>query len=274
MNGPAYALELEALAYDLPADDPLLAGFIEWGAWTAKMIGDANFARLVFGVFAYDADDQAVLRDRLVENYRKTYQRTLRQEIMKLGCAPGRIALNDLGETAWLQREAERWSSGITNTYNRWLSGTIDKALQTWRDAHGGSLKGLNRATLASRIRPEVNKYWRGYRLPKAEGGWRYGRNHMIAVTEEGRANARAFMQFYRKSAIPGAEVRVTPSWAVCDRCAALIAMGWVPVSQMQFDLPLHPRCIHSYESRMAPGTQIDCSSLWRGAASGLEPGA
>lgn len=273
MSGLQWAMELTTLAYDLPAGDPLLAGFVAWDKWTEKMIGDAAFARLVFSVFAYDADHRAALRSKLYEGYVKTYQHTLRAEIGKLGCKPGKIKLEDEAELAWLGSQADQWSAGITNTYNGWLSKTIDKLLSNYRLAHGGSLKGMNRQVLAARIKPEVHKYWKGYRLPKAEGGWKYGRNHLIGVTEEGRASNRAFMQFYAKAKFD-TELRVIPTYGVCERCLELIRMGWVPAREIiDVSLPLHPRCIHLFESRIAPGAEVDCDDLWRGGPPDIAPG-
>jgi hypothetical protein len=222
------------------------------------------WARAVYDVFGYGDDDIAAMQQRVYTQYVKTYQRTIRNSISQLGCKPGKIALADGGELLWLQEQATKWAGGIANTYNDWLIGTIGRVVEKYREDHG-SLRGMQRRTLAKLIRTPVYNYWHGKRV--AGPRWQMGKLQEIAITEQTRAYARAMTAFLGRSK-GQFEARVMPGMAVCEECRELVGRGWMPAVDLEgIIFPIHPRCPHGLEFRPLEGSKINCDGLWRGGA-------
>jgi len=201
----------------------------------------------IFGAYAYDADDTGAMREKIYDGYVRTYEQTVRQTIGDLGCEPGEVALKDEDELKSLEMQADKWSTGIANTYNKWLGGQIDRELQAYVDANG-SLKGFNRYKLTQELRSDVRNYWRGQRLPNDEEGnrrWRMGKLSSIAVTEQTRAVAMGTFGFFRNNEDFGTKFRVIPGSAVCDLCKEAVAQGAMTLEEAQrWDFPLHVNCL------------------------------
>ncbi len=239
-------------AEDRPGDRPAVLGL--------KTDMQPPWARAVYDVFGYGPDNIEDMQQRIYKQYKQTYQRTVRNAITQLGCKPGKITLSDGGEDLWLQEQATRWAGGIANTYNNWLIGRIGKAVEEYREAHG-SLRGMNRRTMAKLIRTSVYNYWHGKRV--AGPRWQMGKLQQIGITEQTRAYGRAITAFLNRSK-GQFEARVMPGMAVCEECRELVGKGWVPAADLEGILfPIHPRCPHGLEFR--PLEKVNCDELWRG---------
>jgi len=232
--------------------------------WASKVVFNPPWARMVFSVYAMDADAMAAMQERISRSYIRTYQRTLRNEMQKLGCR-GRVKLTDATQLKMLDDEARKWAQSITNTYNQNLAGQITKVIDGYRQDHKGSLRGINRYVLSKRLRPWTRNYWRGRR--RKGGGWVMGKLKSVAVTEETRAHLFALREFYKRTPIEGIKGRVSPRMAVCDRCADLVRLGWMDIKELmsQVILPQHPNCPHEIQTKRDRRRKVDCSKAWKG---------
>lgn len=237
--------------------DPVL----DYALDVAERQAEPEWLRAVYHAMYMNEDAQEAMQGKLYQQYVKTYERTLRQQIAQAGCKPGRVRLSNGFVQATLQSEALRWATSISGTYNKWLLGAIPRALDAYRAAHGGTLHGMNRRTLSSLMRAPIWNYWHGKRV---SGGWQHGKIHDVAVTEETRAHVGATMDFAERSKLPEAKVRVLPTDSVCDICRSLVARGAMSVAEARSVLlPAHPKCPHALS--IEHGKVVDCSSLWRG---------
>lgn len=216
------------------------------------------FERVVYEALAMGSFDISDLTSQIYRIERTVYLRSLGGLIEQAGyegvipVLSDRRAVNQmLGEARWAARS-------IARTYNKDLERAIGRIKEAWVKEHG-SLKGLNRNILASRLRLWARK----------RSSWK---NRQIGLYHAGTADGRAVRDFLDKNGIQG-RARVMPLDAICDVCKTLVSRGWMTIQEvLAVILPVHPWCPHFLEVEPDPASLPSLAELFAGQAEGSPP--
>jgi len=213
----------------------------------------ASPADLVYLAWYQTEDDRKHLAEELFQKGRTSYEEAIRLELQAVGCDDGRVYLTANEELSWLHGQAEAWSYGIFQTFNRDLRSAVNKIEADWI-AEKGSTKGLNRHIWSHR----VGKWFDARQVWKTQ---------QIDVTEATRVYDHATLMFASVNST-GGTAHIEPGSAVCDVCKSMVAEGEVPLSRaQQWILPAHPNCPHTIVLSLE-GVPA-CDQLWRGQSFG-----
>lgn len=195
------------------------------------------FTRFALGAADIDKVAREVGAHRVV-----AYEQRLGEFGQAIGYRRRRPVLSDTGILQRIAKDARGSAAGIVRTYNSDLRAFVNR-----------QPKSLSQRDLTARVRD-----WKASR-----DRWKATQ---IALTEGQAGRAQAFDDFMTKNNL-SPQRRARPAGAAEARCAAVVALGWMTAERAAgYALPLHPNCIHDWESREDPKALVgDRSRLWLG---------